>query len=353
MSKLHRIADDDLEVYAIGEDAPQIVGVFDERPPELIAKEDYKNNGKWKVIADVDGFTSSLNIHQTDLDDKVRGTAGNNSTTGIKKRLTNPKPSRFTDVSPQRRRRSGSDNSPPRKRFGTDGDLSPPRTKQAYRKKAQERNGEPRSSRFTDASPPQRLRRSSSDNSSPSRRKIKREPDSDASPPRRKIKREPDSDASPPRRKIERESDSDASPRRLRSPDRGHAKSDKNSYNRSKRTPPRYSSRTPKMSPSHQRRDRSSSSVATNPKMVKTLDGKTAGLQNAKALRVENDKFKRREEESFNKMSSDLSGRHAEAVVRDRKTGRIRDLGEEAAKEHEKLLKEQERKAIYDKWGKG
>lgn len=86
---------------------------------------------------------------------------------------------------------------------------------------------------------------------------------------------------------------------------------------------------------------------------MKLLDGKTAGLQNAKTLRIENENFKKREEELFSKMSADVSGRNAEAVVRDRKTGRIRDLGEEAAKEHEKLVKEQERKNLYDKWGKG
>lgn len=87
--------------------------------------------------------------------------------------------------------------------------------------------------------------------------------------------------------------------------------------------------------------------------MTKTLDGKTAGLQDAKSLRMETDSFKKREEEMFNKMSADVLGRNAEAVVRDRKTGRIRDLGEEAAREHEKLVKEQERKNLYDKWGKG
>lgn len=87
--------------------------------------------------------------------------------------------------------------------------------------------------------------------------------------------------------------------------------------------------------------------------MVKTLDGKSAGLQDAKSLRQESNKFRKREEETFEKMSADLSGRNAEAVMRDRRTGRVRDFEAEAEKEDEKIRKELERKAVYDHWGKG
>lgn len=423
LSKLHQIADEDLEVYAIGEDAPTIVGVVDDRPPELIAKEDYKNNGKWKVIADDDGFTSSLNVQHTDREGNVSRSAGNDSIKKAKRYEDND------DLSPPRVKR--------RKNDGERVDAEPKRTHETVK-----RNEKHRTSRFADASPPPRRRRksSSSDKSPPrkhtdtnskastslSERKIKVEPDSDASPPRRrnlsrsrghsdpdqlpprikgssatspssrrKVKQEPDSDASPPRRpnRFER-SDSDQSPprkskikqersvsptrrrtsprrKRSRSPRRSPAnrrdysgrydKSNRNSHSVSNRD--RRNSKSPfnrRRSPNrdtspkpYQRKDRKSSTEPVNTKLMKTLDGKAAGLQDAKALRIENDIFKKREEEMFNKMSADVLGKNAEAVVRDRKTGRIRDLGEEAAKEHEKLVKEQERKKLYDKWGKG
>lgn len=40
-------------------------------------------------------------------------------------------------------------------------------------------------------------------------------------------------------------------------------------------------------------------------------------------------------------------------TVRDRKTGRRGNLREESEKEREKLRKEEERKQVYDVWGKG
>ena len=83
------------------------------------------------------------------------------------------------------------------------------------------------------------------------------------------------------------------------------------------------------------------------------MDGKMAGLQSAKALRVETDKFKEREKKMFESMDEEMLGRNAEVVHRDRKTGRRRDMEAELEKEREKDAKDQERKKIYDRWGKG
>lgn len=55
----------------------------------------------------------------------------------------------------------------------------------------------------------------------------------------------------------------------------------------------------------------------------------------------------------FEMMDEDMSGKHAEVVRRDRRTGRIRDMEAEMEKEREKEEKEMERKKIYDRWGKG
>lgn len=87
--------------------------------------------------------------------------------------------------------------------------------------------------------------------------------------------------------------------------------------------------------------------------MTRTLDGKAAGLQCAKAVRKESDKAREREAELFAGMSASVSGRDAEAVVRDRRTGKVRDVEAEMEVEHEKMRKELERKAVYDRWGKG
>lgn len=87
--------------------------------------------------------------------------------------------------------------------------------------------------------------------------------------------------------------------------------------------------------------------------MEKTLDGKMAGLQSAKALRVETERFREREKKVFDAMDEDMSGRTASVVRRDRKTGRIRDMEAEMEKERIKDEKDKERKQIYDRWGKG
>lgn len=83
---------------------------------------------------------------------------------------------------------------------------------------------------------------------------------------------------------------------------------------------------------------------------MKTLDGKIAGLQNASALRDENEKFKKREEELYKHMTKNQPD-EVEAQVRS--TGRRRNLEQNSEKEMEKMRKADERKAVYDRWGKG
>ena len=91
----------------------------------------------------------------------------------------------------------------------------------------------------------------------------RRRHDSDNSPPRKSIKTENDSDISPPR-KIKVEDDSDISPPRIK--------------------------QEPDLSPPREG-------------VAKTLDGKKAGLQNAKALQEELHSIKRKEKEMFSKVS--------------------------------------------------
>jgi pre-mRNA-splicing factor CWC26 len=96
--------------------------------------------------------------------------------------------------------------------------------------------------------------------------------DSDASPPRR-IKQEVDDDLSPPRQFKQEPNDSDSSPpRRIKTePDDDGDLS-----------PPRAS--------------------ASSGLMSKTLDGKKAGLQDAKSLKEELMKLKQKEKQTFEKV---------------------------------------------------
>lgn len=160
---------------------------------------------------------------------------------------------------------------------------------------------------------------------------------------------------SPSRGKRPSENENDDPPRRYRqSPDlaknKGYMSRDNNSVRRS-----RSREYSPKRKQDSNRRNESDHGRSTTPpsKMKTTLDGKAAGLQNAKLLRIENDNFKKREDELFRKMDAELSGRNASVVMRDKKTGRIRDREAEARQEEAKNEEENKRKAIYTRWGKG
>ena len=57
--------------------------------------------------------------------------------------------------------------------------------------------------------------------------------------------------------------------------------------------------------------------------------------------------------QAFAALDSKQSGRDARTVVREKGTGKKRDLEAEQKEKEEKEKKEAERKAKYDKWGKG
>ena len=52
-------------------------------------------------------------------------------------------------------------------------------------------------------------------------------------------------------------------------------------------------------------------------------------------------------------MDATRSGRHAETVLREKGTGKRRDLEAEKKEKEEKEKRDAERKAKYDRWGKG
>lgn len=426
----------ELDEFLTQEDAPQVVGMIDDRPMAL-RLDDYRKSSKWKLVGSDDETESKSKIYDSYTD---RGP---------------PEKFKLKDsYSQKRNKHSDSDASPPRK--------SNVEKKYLYRSHEFDKNVSHRNrDRCTssDTSPPRRKRSPDSD-ASPPRQNRKRTPDSDESPIRkksyfesnsilsRKSQRNPNSDVSPPRRH-KKDSDSDTSPPRKRksidtnlsyrsrnrnadndgSPPRRHRSpgSDQIPYRKNKNSdlspvrkkykdvspsrkkyidnsptrrkvetnkprksrwgdssPPRYrrTSNSPKRnmdfeskhrSPERNKyrdydrnRDRKSGNSNKNydkikerdsepstSKMEKTLDGKTAGLQNARDLKQETIAFKQREDELFKKMSEDVSGQNAAPIIRDRKTGKKRDFEKEAMEEFAKIKKQQEQKEKYDKWGKG
>lgn len=91
----------------------------------------------------------------------------------------------------------------------------------------------------------------------------------------------------------------------------------------------------------------------TNKQMKKTLDGKRAGLQDAKALREETEAYKKQEAEHFSKLSKEITGVGQAVVIRDTKTGKKRNLEAEAQEERERQKQQEELDEKYAKWGKG
>ncbi|XP_035223850.1 BUD13 homolog [Stegodyphus dumicola] len=86
---------------------------------------------------------------------------------------------------------------------------------------------------------------------------------------------------------------------------------------------------------------------------VKTLSGLKAGLQNAAILKQETQELRERERKQINKLHDDISGRNAETIIRDRKTGKKRDIEAENRIKEEEESKKAEQQEKYSKWGKG
>uniref|UniRef100_A0A8D8HTZ5 BUD13 homolog n=1 Tax=Culex pipiens TaxID=7175 RepID=A0A8D8HTZ5_CULPI len=374
---LEQSIQDESELYGLGDEAPQIVGVIDDRPAELKAKEDF-GSSKWKKLAADPG--------------EDRWGVPSGSRQGAGRRDSDASPPR-RGKSPVQRRRKDSDESPPRRKERADrspvrkryedSDASPPRRKDKERDKRDARKERRKYS--SDESPPRRkskspVRKSKSDRS-PAR---KRYSDSDPSPPRKRDKhqdepfkssrRRHDSDQSPPRKsRSNRRRDSDASPPRRRQEIKQERRdSDESPPRRGREIPqvrikqePRDSDESPPRKPNRRRdsdqspprrikRERADSPEAgpSGRKMTLTLDGKRAGLQNARDLKVENEKSRRREDELFEQMSEEVSGRYAKTVVREKRRKR-EDVEEELRQEFEKRKRDEKKKEKYTRWGKG
>lgn len=348
------------ELFAANEDAPQIVGVIDERPPELRIA-DYRQSDLWQPVGEVktDSFPQAaglnfcfrllfcyhcdnpiadskrFSMNLTNKQKKENDGAAKSKVHIKKEKLTPPRrPSEKSqdltplrakemDISPLRRRQRESDDiSPPRRVRRQSDDYSPPR-----KSKRQEDLSPPRKSRKSSSSPPRRIR---SEDSSPRRRQ---KPETSTQSPARKRR-------SPSRQK-RATSTEDLSPPRKREKPKDNSR-------------PAEARRKSKSPSRKEKQSRWNKSTSPEPKkMKKTLDGKTAGLQQAKDLAVELEQFKQRENSVFRNLPVEQSGANAATVLRDRKTGKIRNLEEEQEEQRRKQEEEDKNKEKYSKWGRG
>ncbi|MFS7953038.1 hypothetical protein Hanom_Chr07g00613941 [Helianthus anomalus] len=234
------------------------------------------------------------------------------------------------DISPPRKHKAHSDitdMSSPRHEHDpstsvVDSDMSPPRKR---RVRCDTPSPEPNAD---DMSPPRRRHRKS--RSPPPRRD-----DTDISPPRKQRAR---FDTPSP----ERNSDPDLSPPRRRSQHRAG---------------PRASAVDPDLSPPRKRRDDadrhrqsvSASDLSPPRKTVKESDRPKTGLVSGKDIKEEITKAKKEDWLRFQKMDPSISGRNAEGIRRDKKTGAR--LTKEQIEALEK--KDEKPKEIKLEWGKG
>lgn len=325
----HNINENELNEFLTAEDAPQVCGIVDDRPLSMRV-DDYRKSDKWKLVGS---------------DDELK------ETEPTKNSHKNKRANYDSDLSPSRNKNSDSDASPPRK------------TQSTVKRKSRFTDSSPPRKPRNDSSPPRRVRKKSESDASPPRR-TRRNSDSDASPPRR-TRKAPESDASPPRR-TRRHSDSDASPpRRTRKTSNSDVNHTNSKIKRKSRftdaSPPRRSKKNSesdnspprKLNKNSDTRHEKHSTSSAPKKLTKTLDGKVAGLQSGKDLKIECVALKKREDDLFKNMSAEISGKDAAPILRDRKTGKKRDLEKEAIEEFEKQQIENAKKEKYDRWGKG
>ncbi|XP_050358012.1 BUD13 homolog [Nymphalis io] len=221
LTKLRPLGGDELDILNEGEDAPQVVGIIDERPEEIRKLEDFKTSSKWRVINQDDGFNSKLQIEEVKRDNKevekeneiVFGKMYSDSEDD-KKYDSDPSPPRKNSEKNKKKstskgnQDSDSDVSPPRrndksKNRNYDSDPSPPRNS----KKSVQNKDRNNRQRDIEGSPQRRGNSSSWMN---------KNDDSDESPPRKRPKKKTstanrnyDTQLSPPRKtsnnKIKRE----------------------------------------------------------------------------------------------------------------------------------------------------
>uniref|UniRef100_A0A1B6DQY3 BUD13 homolog n=1 Tax=Clastoptera arizonana TaxID=38151 RepID=A0A1B6DQY3_9HEMI len=404
LKNMRVLNDDEVDIYQLDEDAPIIAGIIDDRPPEIKARE-YYDNRRWKVFAADDDLTvidqqnietSKTPLQSTNQEKESRNRQSDSdmsppqNSSKIKKKSNNSHKTKSSDsdLSPPRKvserplkskfinqvskERSDSDFSTSRKysstyltntssRYHSDSDLSPPRNTSNIKRYL--KNSKIEKSSDSDLSPPRKnserhLKTKSSKYQNDSDQYLHNRKGADFNKTVNSKRKGSDSDLSPIRTNSGKHSKNEVS--------RRHNDFDKSQYIRQDtRSIERKGSSTLNSASKHVKYKHSETNtnkpnisqrsfeILKDNKLEKTLDGKRAGLQDAKHLRKELADFKEKEDQQFAKMKASVSGEGAAPVMRDRKTGKIRDLNEEKLIDEEKVAKDEARKEKYSRWGKG
>lgn len=208
--------DDEVELYNLTEDAPQIAGIIDERPDEVRIREQFGSK-RWKIVADENGFDdvkySVLENKSSSHKDKPENNEHNGTIGEIAGRSSR---------SDNLHRKSSDLNSKQissRKYKGeSDSDISPPRVAQSLEGKS----NKPTSGNYdSDVSPPRKSIASCESAESPEVRVSSRDQSINKSKnysqdsPRRRKRNQDDSDESPPRKTTKNLSYSESSHKKL------------------------------------------------------------------------------------------------------------------------------------------
>lgn len=167
LKNMQPLNEDELDLYHLSEDAPQIAGIIDERPESLRALEEFRGTRKWRIMADENGVgdikvTAIENVNKQ----VVTGTLRNHEKSDLSPqrgydsaRESKKTSSRHPDSesSPMRKCQGDSDASPPRKsRINSDSDISPPRKLQIKRDLGELQSRRNKEENDSDTSPPRK-----------------------------------------------------------------------------------------------------------------------------------------------------------------------------------------------------
>lgn len=162
---------DELDLYHLAEDAPQIAGIIDERPDDMRTLEEFRGSRKWKVMSDEHGI-EDVRVIAIECEDKQVVTSSSwshgksdlpqergHDCTKESRKTSNKHPD--ADSSPIRKCESDSESSPPRKStIQSDSDVSSPRKLQAPRGLRELLPTKDSEEHYSDSSPPRKYKHS-------------------------------------------------------------------------------------------------------------------------------------------------------------------------------------------------
>jgi pre-mRNA-splicing factor CWC26 len=168
------LEEDELDLYHLAEDAPQIAGIIDERPDDMRTLEEFRGSRRWKIMSDEYGV-EDIKVTAVEYEDKKVVTSLSSSSRihgksdlAQERILDSTRESKKThskhsasDSSPLRKCEGDSDALPSRKpRIHSDSNVSPPRNLQAQRDLGELPPKKDSRGTGSDSSPPRKCKQS-------------------------------------------------------------------------------------------------------------------------------------------------------------------------------------------------